>query len=257
MAAWWQSFFDADYLQLWASTLTPERTATETAQLWDLLELEAGSRVLDAPCGSGRISRALAERGAVVLGVDQSAELLADAERTRAGIGDDRLRYLRADLRQPLADTGFDVALNIFSSLGYGDDDDDLAILTTLARAVRPGGSVVVETNHRDWFIARAARGDNREHTFPDGTRFWETPRLDAVRGRVETTWHWSGPAGEGTKDASIRVYTITELVRLVERAGLTVQSVNAGLSREPYNAEPPAMGGRVAIVARSSRSAD
>ena len=48
-----------------------------------------------------------------------------------------------------------------------------------------------------------------------------EEPRFDPVAGRVETTWFWSGPRGSGQKSASIRVYTITELVRLLERVRL------------------------------------
>ena len=248
--SWWQSFFDADYARLWGTVVTPERTAAEAAALWDLCGLAPDSRVLDAPCGNGRISRALAERGAHVLGVDQSADLLGEAEWLRGGVSPERLRYLRHDLRNPLDEVGFDAALNIFSSLGYGDEIDDRAIVTTLARAIRPGGTVIIESNHRDNIIAMQARGESFEHTLSDGTRFWETPVLDAVRGRVDTTWHWSGPSGQGEKSASIRVYAITELVRIVERAGLTVKSVNAGLSPEPYKAVPPTMATRVAIIA-------
>lgn len=248
--SWWQSFFDADYLRLWGAIVTPERTAQEAAAIWELCALAPGARVLDAPCGSGRISRALAERGAVVVGVDRSEELLAAAERTRGDIPAERLRYLRHDLRNPLDEIGFDVALNIFSSLGYGDEIDDREIVATLARAIHPGGLVVVETNHRDNIVAMLARGESFERSLPDGTRLWETPTFDAVRGRVETTWRWTGPSGTGEKHASIRVYAIPELVRLVERAGLRVKSVNAGLSPEPYRAVPPAMATRVAILA-------
>ena len=251
---WWQSFFDTDYLKLWAKFLTPERTASEVAQIVDLVDIRPNTRVLDAPCGQGRITRGLAERGAIVLGVDQSPELLAEAERARGDITTDHLRYLQHDLRNPLDEHGFDVALNIFSSLGYGDEIDDLAILTTLAKALHAGGTLVVETNHRDNLVAKLARGENTPHTLPDGTTFTEDIAFDAVRGRAESTWHWSGPNGSGSKRSSLRVYAVPELVRLVERAGFELKSVNLGLTNHPYKAEPPAMGGRLVII--GSRSA-
>jgi SAM-dependent methyltransferase len=247
--AWWQSFFDADYVRLWGKFLTPERTATEATQLCDLLDIRGNTRVLDAPCGTGRLSRALAERGAIVLGVDQSADMIAEAERTRGDITEEHLRYRQHDLRNPLEEYEFDVALNIFSSLGYGDEIDDHEILTCLSRALHPGGTVVVETNHRDNLVAKLARGETKEHTLADGTRFWEELQFDAVRGRVESKWHWSGPTGQGYKQSSIRVYAVPELIRLVERAGFAIKSVNLGLTNEPYKAEPPAMGGRLVIV--------
>src|SRR5262245_30920402 len=100
VSEWWQTFFDADYLRLWAGVTTAEYTAREVEGIWTLCRLAPGSRVLDAPCGWGRIARALAERGADVLGVDQSAELIARADAERGGAP---VRYLRHDLRRPLA----------------------------------------------------------------------------------------------------------------------------------------------------------
>jgi hypothetical protein len=98
--------------------------------------------------------------------------------------------------------------------------------------------------------IAKLARGEQNVHTLPDGTRFWETVEFDAVRGRAESTWHWEGPTGSGEKHSSLRVYAIPELVRLVERAGFTITSVNVGFTNEPYKAVPPQMGGRLVIIA-------
>jgi 2-polyprenyl-3-methyl-5-hydroxy-6-metoxy-1,4-benzoquinol methylase len=160
MSDWWQGFFDAEYLRLWGQgDASGSVAAAQSDGLWSLLGLQEGRRVLDAPCGYGRLSRPLAERGAIVLGVDQSQALLDHAERERGSLPAPRLRYVRHDLRQPLAEEGFDCAINVFTSLGYGSEEDDLAILDTLRGAVRPGGLVFVETNHRDLMATFLARG--------------------------------------------------------------------------------------------------
>src|SRR5262249_5269843 len=151
------------------------------------------------------------------------------------------------DLRRPLGEEGFDAALNVFSSVGYGTDEDDVAIFGTLRAAVRPGGRIVVETMHRDVLAARWGRGQQRPaDRMADGTLVVEMPVFDPVAGRLETTWYWSGPAGSGSKSASLRIYTITELVRLLERAGWRLLSAHRGCTTEPFVAEGPDVGGRV-----------
>ncbi len=251
VAPWWEQFFDEDYLRLWDEVWTAGED--EAASLWRILGLGEGCRLLDAGCGYGRVSLPLARMGATVLGVDQSAPLLAEAERRRGDLDPGRLRFLRQDLRAPLADSGFDVALSLFSSLGYGTEADDAAILRTLAAAVRPGGRVVVDTNHRDVVAARLAREATPAHRLPDGTLLIEQPRFDPVAGRVETTWFWAGPRGSGQKTASIRVYTITELVRLMESVGLRFQAALHPGSGEPFSPAGPSLGGRVLLISEAT----
>ena len=112
--------FDAEYRRIWAMARhTPERDATEAEGLWKMLGLREGARVLDAPCGYGRLSRRLAEKGAVVVGVDLSEPLLAAAEGERGELTQARLSYRRHDLRTPLALEGFDAAFNVFTSIGF------------------------------------------------------------------------------------------------------------------------------------------
>src|SRR5689334_23944769 len=66
----------------------------------------AGRRFLDAGCGSGPLSAALRDRGAIVTGMDISAGML---ERARRRLGDDA-RLQQADLKSPLPfpDNAFD-----------------------------------------------------------------------------------------------------------------------------------------------------
>jgi SAM-dependent methyltransferase len=250
-APWWQSFFDADYIRVWGEFKAEGRTASEVQALWDLLQLRPGSRLLDAPCGYGRVSRPLAQRGAVVLGVDYSAHMLAHAEQDRGHIPVSQLRYLQHDLRFPLPEAGFDAACNLFTSLGYGTEEDDLAILRTLCGGVRPGGLVFIDTSHRDTVVSMLARGIRPSNRLSDGTLVVEEMEFDPVSGRSHNTWYWSGPAGAGEKAASLRIYTITELVKLVEAAGLRFCALHPGCSAEPYKAAGPDMGGRAGILAR------
>lgn len=250
MNEWWKTFFDQDYLNLWGQMFSEEDNRKQAGDLWSMLDLEPGRRIMDAPCGWGRLSRPLACLGADVLGVDQSDTLLALAEGQRGDLPPDRLRYLRHDLRTPLPETGFDVACNIFSSFGYGTEEDDVAIFRTLRDSVRPGGRVVVETNHRDLVCAVIARGSRLSKRMPDGTLFLDEPDFDPISGVVRLNWYWSGPAGSGEKHAQWRCLTPTQIVGLLERVGLRFAGAYKGLSKAPYRAEGPEAGGRLALVA-------
>lgn len=249
MDEWWKSFFDAEYIRIWRGGDNAAETAAEAQAIWDLLPLHEGSRVLDAPCGYGRLSLPLAQRGASVLGVDQSEVLLAQAEKDRGDLPEERLRYRRHDLRGLLPETGFDAAINIFSSIGYGSEEEDRAIFRTLSAAVRPGGRVLLETMHRDTAVAFFARGTRPSQRLPDGTVVIEEPTFDAFTGRVNTAWYWSGPTGQGSKAASLRMYTVTELVAMLREAGLAFISAHPGCSTEIWQASGPEMGGRIAIL--------
>jgi SAM-dependent methyltransferase len=246
---WWKTFFDQDYLTIAGQLLSEETSSRQAGELWSMLDLKPGCRLLDAPCGSGRLSRPLALAGASVLGVDQSETLLAAAEVQRGDVPRDRLRYLRHDLRSPLVETDFDVALNIFTSFGYGTEEEDLAIFRTLRAALRPGGRVVVETNHRDLMCAYIARGSKLSMRMPDGTIFLDEPTFDAISGVATLNWYWSGPTGSGEKHAQWRCYTPTEIVAMLQRAGLRFAGAYKGLSKTPYRAEGAEAGGRLAVI--------
>jgi trans-aconitate methyltransferase len=69
-------------LHRWDPRLYNDRAAFVTTAGHDLIELLAprpGDRVLDLGCGTGELTAALAARGAVVTGIDASAEMLATA----------------------------------------------------------------------------------------------------------------------------------------------------------------------------------
>jgi SAM-dependent methyltransferase len=149
-------------------------------------------------------------------------------------------RLLRHDLREPLSEDGFDAAYNVFSSIGYADEAGDRAVFRTVHAALRAGGKFLVETRHRDDVVLEVHKGLRPAGKFADGTVMFEELAFDPVTGRVDTAWHYSGPDGSGTKPASWRVYSVTELIGLLASCGFRLISAHAGLSTEPFGKSVP-----------------
>ncbi|MFI6764695.1 class I SAM-dependent methyltransferase [Streptomyces sp. NPDC050355] len=103
----------------------------------------AGRRVLDAGCGSGPLSAALRERGAVVTGIDASAGMLALARRR---LGADAALHM-VDLSDPLPfdDGAFD---DVVASLVLHYLEDWGPTLAELRRVLKPGGRLIASVDH-------------------------------------------------------------------------------------------------------------
>ncbi|MCF2532872.1 class I SAM-dependent methyltransferase [Yinghuangia soli] len=111
----------------------------------EALDIAPDSAVLDAGCGSGRVTEELLRRfpAASVTAVDFSASMLAQA-RTRLGAWQDRTVLERVDLEQPLpfADSAFDV---VFSTGALHWVRDHAAFFAEAARVLRPGGQLAIQ----------------------------------------------------------------------------------------------------------------
>jgi SAM-dependent methyltransferase len=132
-----------------------------------MVDTVPSGRALDAACGTGRHARHLVDRGHEVLGVDLSAEMLR-----RAAVHVPEARFVEGDLRDlPAGDGDFDLAVCALALAHLPDVGPGIA---ELARALRPGGRLVVSVLHplqaylgwqAPFTDARGRRGFVREHT--------------------------------------------------------------------------------------------
>ena len=108
----------------------------------------AGLQVLDVGCGGGLLSEGMARRGAQVLGIDLAPEALAVARlhALEAGVTVD-YRHVAVEALAESAPAGFDL-VTCLEMLEHVPDP--AAIVTALARLVRPGGHVIVSTINRN-----------------------------------------------------------------------------------------------------------
>lgn len=111
----------------------------------DRLPLRGDETVLDAGCGSGRVTEQLAERlpDGHVVALDASPSMVEAARERLARFGD-RVSYAVADLGSPLPLAPASVGAILSTATFHWVADHD-ALFRNLARVVRPGGRLVAQ----------------------------------------------------------------------------------------------------------------
>jgi SAM-dependent methyltransferase len=217
---WWEGYFDNAFLHLYRPFLPAERTWREVAGVVEMLDLEPGAQILDAPCGWGRHAVELARLGYRMSGLDRSLPLLRHAQRL-AGEARVEVGWVRGDVRELPWRGRFHAVICLFSSLGYFlSDAEDLRALSAAREALRPGGVFLMETMHRDAVAREFSERDWWEGEA--GEHVWVEREFDAIGGISREWLRWrtaSGPARE--KYHAIRIRTATEWAVLLEAAGL------------------------------------
>ncbi|WP_129631210.1 class I SAM-dependent methyltransferase [Candidatus Oscillochloris fontis] len=140
---WWEELLQVHEFALYHD-YAENLTRQEVDFLSQALSLRGVETILDLACGGGRHSIELAQRGLTVVGLDASERVLAHA-RNRASELDLSVTFVQGDMRN-LTDVGrFDAILIMNSSLGFFDDPTNLQVLAGAARALAPGGKLLLQ----------------------------------------------------------------------------------------------------------------
>jgi ubiquinone/menaquinone biosynthesis C-methylase UbiE len=232
----WDAFFSDFYLRAYAGDVRDAGAEEQALAAASLAGCEPGADVLDVPCGFGRHTIALARAGYRAVGVDRSPALLEEARR-RAG-GERWPKLTRADYRElPFAEESFDAAFNLFTSLGYLGDAEDVKVLAAIRRVLRPGAKLVLETMHRDRLIETWS--DNDWRLMGEGRLLLEQRTFDVATGVAQTTQTLVESGGEReSRTWSVRVYTATELLAMIERAGFSDAKAYGSFEAGPLSAQ-------------------
>lgn len=223
-------FNPAIYLRFYGPILTPEASDRQVGQLLDLLQPAGPIRILDLPCGFGRFANRLTARGHQVTGIDLMPGFidLAHREAEAMGVAPD---YRQGDMTRLDEVGGYDLILNLFTSFGYHDDATCADILCRIARALKPGGHLVVETLHLAGLLRRFQAASVRR---VEDDRMIDENAYDAVTGRL-LTHRTTLVAGQRTEsDYFIRLFTPPEFTAMCQAAGLTIERFCDGFSGKP-----------------------
>jgi SAM-dependent methyltransferase len=165
--------------------------------------------------------------------------LLRLARRAMEGRCPRRLVAL-ADMRSlPFRET-FDAVLNLFTSFGYFDtDEENFRVLESMASVLRPGGRYILDYLNPE-YVARNLQ-PLTERTLGDRAiveRRWIDPQLK----RVNKTIAIRTPEAERHYQESVRIYTRNEMEEMLKAAGLQITATFGDFESRPISPESPRM---------------
>ena len=223
MGEWWEGFFEDPAwqgVQLGWDTLEGEGSAEQAEKIVRALRLSPGMRVLDAPCGTGRIAIELASRGIAATGIDRTRRFIEEG-RARAAERGVAVDLRQGDLREPVAEAGaHDAVICFWGSFGYFDEEGDRAQAEAAAAALKPGGSYLLDLPVTESIYPHF----QRRHWFEAGdTTVLQETAIKEGTGRIDSTWTFLREGAPRTeRRSSVRLYALHELTELLREAGFS-----------------------------------
>lgn len=226
-----KSEFDALYRLEHTSHFTQERTGREVSALIKALELKPAERILDLGCGWGRHLRELRRRGFTnLVGVDAQGASLEPIE---------GVVLLERDATHLGFEAEFGAIYCAFNAL-FSDADTAPQVFKAVSKALESGGRFLLDTTNREHLTqaenpTRSWRGGGELPWLLEESRFefW-TGVQHITQRRIFTDGH--------AEERSLTHfhYTLAELIKLCNAAGLIVRDVYGDGQLNPYTPESP-----------------
>lgn len=253
---WWQSnennLFPKDYLEGDDSVIgylaqhsmnRNERTNREVNGLINILSLSQGGNIniLDIPCGWGRHTLELSKRGFKVTGIDLCREYLDIGIKSASEQKLNGINFTLGDMRNiPCESNSFDVILNLWTSFGFFSiEDDNLKVLSEFTRLLKPGGRVLLHSDHNAYRISHGIFDEPDERKLFSGGILRVTEYFCAEDNAVYGIWHVlnsTSSTGNRKNLYRIKIYSELDWKSIPSRVGLQLESILGGFDKSSLN---------------------
>jgi len=143
---WFGEWFDSPYYHILYKHRNLEEAKLFIDNLVNYFHFKYDDKIIDLGCGKGRHSIYLHRLGFQVVGLDLSKQNIAFAQRFSNIFGNERLKFHVQDMRKQFAGRDFDYVLNMFTSFGYFEtDQENMDAIVSAADSLKLGGKLVID----------------------------------------------------------------------------------------------------------------
>jgi SAM-dependent methyltransferase len=231
MAEWFKDWFASDeYLYVYK-----HRDKNDACELVKLIvediELPKSARILDFACGTGRHSLLFAQRGFNVTGFDLSKNLLKIGKRTACNAGL-KVDFFCTDIRQVCLKKKFDLAVNLFTSFGYFENDDENFKLF---------GSVFNHLKKGSYFVFDYLNAEFVKNNLPRDTKDVDSGNVMIQKrfiekNRVKKIIHIKKGDTEKQFLESVRLYYPDDIKCMLSKFGFDIKKIFGNYSGGEFN---------------------
>lgn len=142
MKNWFKHWFDTKYYHILYKDRDDSEAKFFMKNLCESLAIKENDTILDLACGRGRHALFLNSLGHKVTGVDLSKSSILSAKKFE----NERLNFFVHDMREPIPNQKFDFVFNLFTSIGYFDDENDnIKMLNSVYSYLEPNGILIID----------------------------------------------------------------------------------------------------------------
>lgn len=216
---WWEELFLEDFGRA-EFHLTDEQLRKEADFVEESLGVAAHGVILDLCCGAGHQAVELSRRGYSVVGYDLSLYQLALAADV-AQEHNQKMNFLQGDVREMAFEEMFDGIYCWNMSFGYFEEEKNYSVAQRIFRALKPGGSFLIDVVNRD-FVAR--HSPSQVWYEGDSCVCMDDMSLDFITSRLRVKRSIIFDDGRQKECSySIRLYSLHELGKLLHDVGFRV----------------------------------
>ena len=150
---WYEDWFNSEnYLKVYS-----HRDESEAERLVELivkhLNLNPATSVLDMACGAGRHAISFAKMGFEVTAIDLSQRLISEAQKS-AEKADVKINFVLSDFLNYQTEFKFDLVVNLFTSIGYFDEDrQNFAVIEKAYNSLTSDGYFVLDYFNKNYLV--------------------------------------------------------------------------------------------------------
>lgn len=235
--AWYKEWFNSPYYHLLYRHRDNEEAKFFLNNLTKALHLTPAHHILDLACGRGRHSIYLNSLGFEVTGVDLSEANIRYASQYQ----NERLHFVIHDMREVYKPQAFDVILNLFTSFGYFDsDEENQQVISAVFSMLKPGGLFVLDyLNTQSIKLDEGIKELELEGVLFRIRKYLEKDKIIKEIEVIEEKNH-------GFYHEKVKCYTADHLCKMIENAGMKVLQLYGSYQLTTFD---PSHSDRIIIV--------
>ena len=234
---WYETFFQGINCEMWAKAGTPEWTTAEVTFILDIMNLPAGSKILDMPCGTGRHSVMLARQCFQMTSVDISDEYISNLNKLVAA-EHLPINVIGANILSVQLNDMYDGAFCFGNSFGYFQYEDMKIFVQKVADALKPGAKWIINSGlMAESFLAKFTK--EKTYELP-GLTMRINNDYDEWNSCLLTTLTYTKDNKQEAHQFKHHVYTVAEVIRLLNGYNLKTVALYNSTDKAIFHLDDP-----------------
>ena len=232
--AWYHTYFKGLPQTAWKKQQDEEFTALETDFLWDVLELEAGYKVLDVLSGYGRHAVPLAKDGCELTCIDISQEYCDELTfvSSSKSLG---IKVICDDVLESQQINGtFDAAYCFGNSFSFFPRKDLKKMIGMIANHLKSGGNLAIHTQN---LADNVFTNFQTRNWMPVGDQITYLAEnvYNAVEGCIEAEQTFISGDEKVTHHAKQYIFTLSEICAMLEDSGFKILGAYSTIEADQF----------------------